>query len=219
MVRPLLLAAGLQDSAEFQLSAAAAGHSALSSKLANSNAAVYLSNIGAVSDVAKTIREHEAKLGVDRYVENIYKRMHVTNQLSTLIFGVIGICAFFLSTVNIFLMFYQTILRKRHEIGILKAFGCSRNRIAWIFFVESFYIALSACIIGLFLALYFGNWTGNTLKNIYELSIQGNELFHLHWGIVGIILFSVFGLCQLITYFATSNTAQKTSNELLRQRE
>ena len=37
------------------------------------------------------------------------------------------------ASVNIFLMFYQNVLRKRHEIGILKAFGCSRLRIGKIF--------------------------------------------------------------------------------------
>jgi putative ABC transport system ATP-binding protein len=218
-VKPLLEEAEIAAQVRFELTLETAGDEAILSRLTYVNAAVYLIDIGVVGEVARTIRESEARLGVDAYVENVYKRIHQTTQLSALILGVIAVCAFFLSTTNIFLMFYQTVLRKRHEIGILKAFGSSKSRIASIFFVESFYVSFLGCVFGLFLVMYAGNWVGETLAKIYELSTQADRLFYLDWRIVGVILVTVLLCCAMITYFATSRTASKTANELLRQRD
>ncbi len=218
-IKPLLDDAGITGKNAFKLTGSAAGAQPLFSSLAYSNAAVYLEDIGAVEEVAQTIRNHEAGLGVDRYVEDAYKWIHQTSQLSALILSVIALCAFFLSAVNIFLMFYQTILRKRHEIGILKAFGCSGLRISNIFFIESFYIAMASCGFGLLISIYVGNWAGNALIGIYELNGNNAELFYLDCRVVSGILLFVLGLCEIITYLATFKTAKKSSNELLRQRD
>jgi len=216
-IKPLLEKNQIMDKTTFKLIAKTDGLDSLSSRLSYTNAAVYLSEIGAVEKVASLIREK--KLSVDKYLVDLYKSKYQTTQLFILIFGVIAVCALFLSTVNIFLMFYQTVLRKRHEIGILKAFGCSSLRIANIFFIESLYISFIAAFIGLMTSYYSGNFISNILMNIYELSKDYGTLFYLDGKIVTIIVLFVFIMCEFITYIATYKTSAKTSNELLRQRD
>jgi ABC-type lipoprotein release transport system permease subunit len=109
------------------------------------------------------------------------------------------------------------VLRKRHEIGILKAFGSSRWFISFIFFIESFYLTLIGCVIGFFISLGIGNWASDKLKSIFEMDRYEESLFLLKWQ-SGYILLGVLVLCQVITYIATYKTTSKTSNELLRQR-
>ena len=181
------------------------------------NAAVYLSEYGAVTKVAKAIRDNPAKLGVDPYLESAYKWLHQTDQLLRLIFASIAICVFILCLVNIFLMFYQTVLRKRHEIGILKAFGSTKKRISSIFFIESLYLWLFGSLLGLVLGIYGGEFSANALKSIYELQLSEGELFQLDWNVLFIFI-SVFIVCEVITFTATYSHAKKTASELLRQR-
>ena len=191
--------------------------SPISSDLEYINAVAYLTDIGAVTTVAKMVREHPAKLGVDKYIENAYKRLHQTNQLLLLIFSAVAISVMVLSIVNLILMFYQTVLRKRHEIGILKAFGSTKNKISSIFFIESFYLWMLGSILGLILAYYFGNSSANTLKNIFGLESSNVSLFQLDWYCIYIFI-SVLFVCQIITYIVTFRHSGKTANELLRQR-
>jgi ABC-type lipoprotein release transport system permease subunit len=117
-------------------------------------------------------------------------------------------------------MFFQMVLRKRHEIGILKAFGSSRWFISFIFLIESFYLTLIGCVIGFFISLGIGHLASEQLKNIFlsgEKIEYKESLFLLKWQ-SGYILLGVLVLCQVITYIATYKTTSKTSNELLRQR-
>jgi ABC-type lipoprotein release transport system permease subunit len=135
-----------------------------------------------VTKIAKAIRDNSAKLGVDPYVENLYKMLHQIDQLLRLIFVSIAFCVFVLCLANIFLTFYQTVLRKRHEIGILKAFGSTKKRISSIFFIESLYLWLFGSLLGLVLGIYGGQFSSNALKNIYdELELSEGELFYLDW--------------------------------------
>jgi len=111
------------------------------------------------------------------------------------------------------------VLRKRHEIGILKAFGSSRWFISFIFFVESLYLTLIGCVIGFFISLGIGNLASEQLKNIFKMEKKYEEsLFLLNWQQSGYILLAVLVFCQVITYLATYKTTLKTSNELLRER-
>lgn len=181
------------------------------------NAVAYLTDIGAVTTVAKIVREHPAKLEIDKYLENAYKRLHQTNQLLFLIFAAVAISVSILSIVNIILMFYQTILRKRHEIGILKAFGSTKYKISSIFLIESFYLWLFGSIFSLLLTKYFGEFSANSLKTIYDLESSNVSLFQLDWQIVYIFI-TVLIVCQLITLSVTFRHSGKTANELLRQR-
>jgi len=185
--------------------------------------AVYINDPSAVEEIANKIRNFPKKgkgLTVDPYVEDSYKRIHQTTQLSSLIFIIISACALILCTANIFLMFFQMVLRKRHEIGILKAFGSSRWFISFIFLIESFYLTLIGCVIGFFISLGIGHLASEQLKNIFlsgEKIEYKDSLFLLKWQ-SGYILLGVLVLCQVITYIATYKTTSKTSNELLRQR-
>jgi ABC-type antimicrobial peptide transport system permease subunit len=181
-------------------------------------AAVYFTEFGAVTKIAKAIRDNSAKLGVDPYVENLYKMLHQIDQLLRLIFVSIAFCVFVLCLANIFLTFYQTVLRKRHEIGILKAFGSTKKRISSIFFIESLYLWLFGSLLGLVLGIYGGQFSSNALKNIYdELELSEGELFYLDWNVLFIFI-SVFIVCEVITFTATYSHAKKTASELLRQR-
>ena len=201
-----------------ELAGPTVGDTALNSKLSYLNAAVYLEDISAIEDVSTVVSMHPSKLGMDSYVENAYKWVHQTKMLSSLIFGVFAVCAFFFCGINIFLMFYQTVLRKRHEIGILKAFGCTRLKIASIFVIESGYMAAIATVLGTLLAQYLGNRMGNTLMGIYDLGGPCADLFLIPQAhALGIVAF-VFSLCISITYLATRGAASKTANELLRQK-
>ena len=189
----------------------------LSSPLAVGAVAVYLNDLSSVGEVSKVIREGEVRLNIDPYVEDSYKRIYQTTQLSLLIFIIISACALILCTANIFLMFFQMVLRKRHEIGILKAFGSSRWFISFIFFIESFYLTLIGCVIGFFISLGIGNWASDKLKSIFEMDRYEESLFLLKWQ-SGYVLLAVLVLCEVVTYIATYKTTAKTSNELLRQR-
>jgi ABC-type lipoprotein release transport system permease subunit len=185
--------------------------------------AVYINDPSAVGEIAKTIRnfpEEGKGLTVDPYVEDSYKRIDQTTRLSLLIFIIISACALILCTANIFLMFFQMVLRKRHEIGILKAFGSSRWFISFIFLIESFYLTLIGCVIGYFISRGIGHWASEELKSIFDIKSK-ESIFLLKWQLdhpPGYILLAVLVLCEVITYFATYKTTSKTSNELLRER-
>jgi putative ABC transport system ATP-binding protein len=190
----------------------------LPSKLTFINAAVYLNNLEIVGDVARTIRDGKAHLAVDRYVENAYKWIYQTRQLFALILLVVGLCALLFCIVNIFLMFYQTVLRKRNEIGILKAFGCSRRRVATIFVFESLYVSFLGAGIGLGLAMFFGRFLAGWLKGIYQIENYSEPLFLLRAPVATITIACVSIVSLIVTFFATGSAAKRSASTLLRQR-
>ncbi len=216
-ITPLLKEGGIEVAGKLEFYGESSGN-APESPLNYIAAVVYITDIKAIEEVVSAIHANKAGLVVNTYVVNSYRMMKKIILLIALTLGFVAVCAFSLSTVNIFLMFYQNVLRKRHEIGILKAFGCSRLRIAKIFFVESLYVSVIGCGFGFLLAWYVGDWAGNYLSDIYELKAKGSGLFYLDWRIVTGILLFIVCLCEIITFVATSATAKKTANELLRQK-
>lgn len=216
---PILNEAGLINSIRWTLTGKVAGADNQGDPYAYSHAAIYLNDLSAVKEVGRVIRTHPARLHVNRKIEKEQGLRASIMEMFAVIFGVIGFCAFFLSTINIFLMFYQSVLRKRHEIGILKAFGCSRMRIASVYFIESMYIALCACVIGMFVGIYLGEILNHTLMGVYGISVSDHTFFKLPSIVAGGIMIFVIFLCLCITYGATFSASMKTANELLRQRD
>ncbi len=177
---------------------------------------IYLNDLSAVSQVSDSLRSGAAGLVVDPYVENSYRSIHRTKMLSGLILFIVATCALFLCVANIFLMFYQNVLRKRHEIGILKAFGSTKGRISFIFSLEAFYLCSGGFILGWFLASITGPEASRVLLEIFELNYH--SLYSINNKVIGILFLIIFGLCLVISFFATFKTAGQTSNSLLRNK-
>ena len=175
---------------------------------------VYLSDLSAVSEVAEKLRTGAAALAVDPYVENSYKSIHRTRMLSGLILAIVAICALFLCIANVFLMFYQNVLRKRHEIGILKAFGSTKARISAIFSFEALYLCLGGCAVGYLFAGILGKQASDTLLRIFELKHE--NLYLLDGTAVFLLISFIFALCLSISFLATFKTAGQSANSLLR---
>ncbi len=205
--------------AMFTLASPAAGARAVDSPMDYWAAIIYLRELGAALDVAKTVEEGNTGWTIDPYVVDLCILMDRTRQLSMLFSFVVGGCTLVLCTLNIFLLFYQTVLRKRHALGILKGFGSPRHQLVGLFVLESLYLAIGGALLGLLVAWCAGRlWVGQMLKGIFDVQWD-QPLFALTANTAATVLGACIVLCVLITCLATFRTAGKTANQLLRQRE
>ena len=197
----------------------AAGATAIDSALDYWAAVIYLRELGSALQVAKTVENGRTGWLIDPYVVNLCILMDRTRQLSMLFSFVVGGCTVVLCAFNIFLLFYQTVLRKRHALGVLKGFGTPKRQITGLFVIEALYLSLAGALLGLAGAWSIGvAWLGEKLKEIFQVAWD-QPLFFLPPRISIYVLGACVALCILITCLATFRTAGKTANQLLRQRD
>ena len=213
-IKPMLKDFGYEISEEFDLKGEDVNP--VRSPLDYDRLVVYLNDLSAVSEVSNALREGSAGLVVDPYVENSYRSIHRTKMLSGLILFIVATCALFLCVANIFLMFYQNVLRKRHEIGILKAFGSTKGRISMIFSLEAFYLCSGGFLFGWIFASYAGQEASQALLDIFELNYH--SLYQVQPQVAWFLFIALFVLCLVISFFATFKTSGQTANSLLRNK-
>ncbi len=88
---------------------------------------------------------------------------------------VIFFLVLFLSSVVLFSTFYSSILRKRKEIGIFKAYGASSFLILILFYIQTTLIVSIGCLSGIVLGLQTGFFLGKWLNNFAHLGQGGLE--------------------------------------------
>ena len=113
-------------------------------------------------------------------------------------------------------MFYQNVLRKRHEIGILKAFGSTKGRISLIFSLDALYLCFGGFILGWVFASFVGEQASQALISIFELKYH--SLYQVEQKVAWILFVAIFLLCLTISFIATFKAAGQTANSLLRNK-
>ena len=102
----------------------------------------------------------------------------------------------FLSGVVLFSTFYSSILRKKNEIGIFKAYGASNFLVLLLLYIQSNIIIAMGAVLGIFGGFQIGDFSGMVLSKFAHLEGEGLS-FTLSNTYVVILCAIMFFVCWL----------------------
>lgn len=127
--------------------------------------------------------------------------MDAFNNITQLVTAAIGVIAGISLLVAGFLMMnvsYVSVVKRRAEIGLLKAVGASKKEVQWLFLQESSILTLLGALVGVALG-YSLVWLANTLIPYFSLAVP-------FWATLVSVL-SAIVISIAFTWFPASNAA------------
>ena len=106
---------------------------------------------------------------LERYLKSFEQQDHFFTTLTIGIF----ILVLFLAGVVLFSTFYSSILRKKKEIGIFKAYGASRALVLALYYIQSTIVILSGCTVGAVGGFVLGSKLSQKVSQFAKLGDQG----------------------------------------------
>ncbi|NUM34789.1 MAG: FtsX-like permease family protein [Candidatus Brocadiae bacterium] len=151
-------------------------------------ASLYLRDRKFIHETLESLRSMGlfASSPLERYLKTFSRQESFFTGATIVIFSLV----LFLSSVVLFSTFYSSILRKRKEIGIFKAYGASSFLVLILFYIQTTVIVFLGCISGIAIGFQTGIFLSKSLNHFAHLS-QGGLEFSLP-------LSSVFGLTSVM---------------------
>lgn len=111
---------------------------------------------------------------IEKYITTFNNQEAFFKTATFVIFSLI----LFLSSIVLFSTFYSSLLRKRHEIGIFKAYGASNFLVFILLYIQSTMIIITGCILGIYSGCKMGQFLSARINAFSNLA-EGGLIFLL----------------------------------------
>lgn len=137
--------------------------------------------------------------------ETVANGLHGSNQTpdnsgNRLIHGIIYVVLLLVPAINLSSMLHSRLRRRISDIGVRRAFGCTRRRIIGDIIAENLIVTVAGGIIGLIAGVLFTLFYDGIYTNGYGESIRPALSMILNFRIVGI----AFGACFILNILSAS---------------
>ncbi len=160
-------------------------------------ATVYVKDRKYIKPVLQTLHSNKIYAGspLERYLDTFDRQEKFFIGATIVIFALV----LFLAGVVLFSTFYSSILRKKKEIGIFKAYGSSRFLILLLFYIQSTIIIVLGCIIGIWCGIELGKVLSGWLD--YFIRTTGNPInFRLPYEFIQYLTLTMLITCWIAIF-------------------
>ncbi|HPY75025.1 MAG: FtsX-like permease family protein [Planctomycetes bacterium] len=124
---------------------------------------------------------------LERYIKTFENQEKFFKNALIIVFGLV----LFLSSTVLFSTFYSSLLRKKKEIGIFKAYGASNFLVLMLMYIQSTMLIIVGCGLGIYVGEKIGKFLSIWINSFASLSDTGLKFILPHEYLLNLIILLV----------------------------